>query len=85
MGEIAYFYVVPYLEGAGVGYLVHYALHQRGFSLAVFPDKRHFLAALYGECGMVKHLMVAVCFAQFISYHRIVARTWRRRKLEAEV
>ena len=57
---------MAYLQRAGIGNLVHDALDERRLAFAVFAHKGHFLAALDGERGVVKHLMVAIGLAYIV-------------------
>ena len=88
--EIAYLHVVPYLQIPVERNLVHDALHQCRFSLAVLSHEGHFLAALDGEVHVVEDQMralVAIHFLHLVANHRIVARAqaWRKFQVHGRV
>ena len=72
LGKIAYLHIVADLQVTVKGYLAHDTFHQRRLSFAVLSHKGHFLAALDGQCHLVKHPVGTIVFPDVLADDGIV-------------
>ena len=75
---------MTHLEGAVKGYLVHDALHEGGFSLAVLSHESHFLSTLDGEVDIVEDVVRAVTLGGIFADDGIIATAHRAGELQVK-